>query len=431
MNNTRRFPVFPFAFFMLAAALSGCGKKTEPGTQAAGAEAEKIELVLMIDMATSPLVREKVIPMIRARFPGISIVSRIRDDAQVENCIKSSFAGGEKIDLVAFWPHQMRTLVDQGMALDLTPYLEADPAWKDSWIPETLEDGRFDGRYYALPYRISYPLLLVNKTIAARAGLDLRGEWTWDEFILACEKISALAGKPAEGGVYPLGINSIWASWFVRNGLMQIWDNDGELEAFTRGEIPFTDPRIQQCFENVKYLYDRRCLYPGPGALAATYDQTLSAFIRGKTAMMANVNGNAAAVKNIAAGAFDIAVMSWPNMGKPSQDRLLGSSDGYFIPANSRNPEAAVMVLKYLSSPDILRLYADEGRILPVKNIVSSNPDYPLYSRDIRKIHSTEIVNFSPELNDYIIYNTPAYYILYGGTAITELEKLRRTVKPW
>ena len=420
---------------ILAAALPGCAEKPAPGKesagQSAGKEAEKTEIVLMIELTTTPLVREKVIPMIRTRFPGISIVSKIRDDAQVENIIKNSFAGGERIDIVAFWPHQMRTFVDNGMALDLTPYLEADSAWKDSWIPETLEDGRFDGRYYALPYRISYPLLLVNRTIAVRADFDPRGEWTWDEFIRACEKISSHAGKPAEGGVYPLGINSIWASWFVRNGLMQIWDNDGELEAFTRGKIPFTDPRIKKCFENVKSLYDHNYLYPGPGALTTAYDQTLSAFVRGKIAMLANVNGNASAVKTMVAGTFDIAIMSWPNMGKPSQDRLLGSSDGYFIPANSRDPETALRVLKYLSSFDIIRLYADEGRIVPFKNIVSSNPDYPLYSAGIRKIHSTEIVNFSPELNDYIIYNIPAYYILYGGTAIAELEKLRSTVKPW
>ena len=89
MSKTRRFPVFPFVLAASALALSGCGGKAEKGKQAAGAEAEKIELVLMIELATSPLVREKVIPMIRARFPGISIVSRIRDDAQVENIIKN------------------------------------------------------------------------------------------------------------------------------------------------------------------------------------------------------------------------------------------------------------------------------------------------------------------------------------------------------
>jgi ABC-type glycerol-3-phosphate transport system substrate-binding protein len=439
MKRPQFFPVFPFAPLALAATiLAGCGGgKEKPGPDPAAA---KNELVLMIELATAPMVREKVLPMIRARFPEISIISRIRDDAQVENAVKSSFASGNNIDLVAFWPHQMRTFIDSGMALDLTPYLDADPVWKNSWIPETLEDGRFEGKNYALPYRISYPLLLVNRDIASRAGLVLQDQWTWDEFVRSCEKISALKSVtpggearsfPHEDKIYPLGINSTWACWFIRNGLMQIWDNDGELEAFTRGKIPFSDPKVKNVFENVKTLYDNNYLYPGKGSLTVTYDQVLSAFVQGKIAILANTNGNAAAVKSGAvSGAFEIAVMSWPNMGRPSRDNLLGSSDGYFIPANSRNPGKAVEILKYLCGPEILNLYAGEGRILPFKNIVSSNPDYPLYSRDIRKIRSREIVNFSPELNDYIIYNTPASFILYGDSAIAELEILRGTVKP-
>ncbi|MDR2095962.1 MAG: hypothetical protein LBP76_10665, partial [Treponema sp.] len=64
------------------------------------------------------------------------------------------------------------------------------------------------------------------------------------------------------------------------------------------------------------------------------------------------------------------------------------------------------------------------------KNILPTNPDYPLFSRDAGKIHSAEIVNYSSELNDYIIYNTPANYVLYGNEVLEELEVLRKTVKP-
>jgi ABC-type glycerol-3-phosphate transport system substrate-binding protein len=381
-------------------------------------------MVLMIETPTIPLVKEKILPLLQLRFPDITFVSKIRDDQQVKNVIKSSFVTGDAVDIVAFWPHQMRYFIDDGMALDLTPYLEADPDWWDSWLPGILEDGRFEGKQYALPYRISYPLFLVNRDIARQAELVLKDQWTWDEFIQACEQIKTRCSD----AVYPLGINAIWACWFIRNGLMQIWDTDNELEAFTRGEIPFTNPRIKQAFEKVKALYDNKYLYPGVGALTATYDQTFSAFARGKIAFLANVNGNAAAARNaIAPGGFEVGVMSWPAMGK---DYLLGGSDGYFIPSNTKHPEKAVEVLKYLTGSEILDLNAEEGRILTFKNIASSHPDYALYSRDAGKVRSREIVNFSAELNDYIIYNIPAYYILYGDKAVEELEVLRSTVNP-
>jgi ABC-type glycerol-3-phosphate transport system substrate-binding protein len=388
-------------------------------------ETKKIDMVLMIETEAISLIREKVLPLVRRRFPEINIRSRIREDAHVENIIKSSFVSGDSIDLVAFWPHQMRVFINNGMAMDLTPYLEADPAWRDSWIDGILEDGCFDGRNYALPYRTSYPLLQVNRDLAAQAGIELKEQWTWEEFIGTCEKIKKRTGA------YPLGINSTWSCWFVRNGLMQIWDTGAELEAFTRGEIPFTEPRIKKVFENVKTLYDREYLYPGRASLTATNDQVLAGFSQGKIAILANVNGNASiTINNIVAGAFKTAVVSWPNMGKPEQDHLLGSNDGYFIPSNSRYPGKAVEILKYLTSPEILRLYAEEGRIMAFKNILPTNPDYPLFSRDAGKIHSAEIVNYSSELNDYIIYNTPANYVLYGDEVLEELEVLRKTVKP-
>jgi ABC-type glycerol-3-phosphate transport system substrate-binding protein len=384
---------------------------------------EKPEMVLMIETESISLMREKIIPMIRSRFPGVNFSSKIRNDAQIENAVKNSFITGESIDIVAFWPHQMRSFIDAGMALDLTPYLEADPAWRDLWLPGVLQDGCFDGKNYALPYRSSYPLLLVNRSIAAEAGLVIKDQWTWEEFTAACRKIKDTTG------VYPLGINSIWSCWLVRNGLMQVWDTGEQLEAFTRGEIPFTDPRVKRVLENVKTLYDNNYLYPGQAALTVTNDQALAGFARGRIAILATTNGNAPLTRSMTAGAFETAVMSWPNMGTAAQDRLLGSNDGYFIPSNSKYPDKAIEVLKYLTSAEILKLYIDEGRIITFKNTDSSNIDYPLYNRDAGKVYPVEIVNFSSELNDYIIYNIPANYILYGDEAIADLEILRATVK--
>jgi ABC-type glycerol-3-phosphate transport system substrate-binding protein len=424
MNKRRLFlPFLALTGICAALPLSAGGRSFK---ESGKPEAKKIDMVLMIETeAVSLTIREKVLPMVRARFPDINISSRIRDDAHVENVIKNSFVSGDSVDLVLFWPHQMRTFIDNGMALDLSPYLEADPAWRDSWIDGVLEDGRFDGKNYAVPFRTTYPLLQVNRELAAGAGVELKEQWTWEEFTDACEKIKR------HTGAYPLGINSIWGCWLVRNGLMQIWGTDAELEAFTRGEIPFTEPRIKKVFENVKTLYDREYLYPGRAALTVTNDQVLSGFARGKIAILANVNGSASlTINNVVAGAFETAVVSWPNMGKPGQDHLLGSNDGYFIPSNSRYPGKAVEILKYLTGPEILRLYAEEGRIITFKTISPSNPDYPLFSRDTGKVHSPEIVNYSSELNDYIIYNIPANYILHGDEVLGELEALRKTVKP-
>jgi ABC-type glycerol-3-phosphate transport system substrate-binding protein len=405
--------------FGIVANVSSCNRSDK-----AKAAAEKTEMVLMIETSSRALMRERIVPMIKEKFPEVNFVSKVRDDAQVEKNVKTAFIAGESIDIVTFWPHQMRVFTEGNMALDLTPYLKNDTAWQGQWMDGALESGNIDGKYVNVPYSTSYPLFQINKEIAEKAGVVIKDRWTWEEFLEACQKIKA------NTDAFPVGVNSTWGCWFIRNGFMQIWDNETELASFSRGEIPFTDPRVKKVFDNVKALYDNNYMYPGEGALTATNDQILSAFARGKIAILANVNGNAGkAIRETVAGAFEVAVMSWPNMGKPEMYHILGGNEGYFVSANTKNPDKAVEVLKFVTSPEVFQLWADDGKIVPVKGIQSSDPDYALYARDSHAVYPVEVVQFSSEINDYIIYNTPANYVLYGETSLTELEDIRKTVK--
>jgi ABC-type glycerol-3-phosphate transport system substrate-binding protein len=388
---------------------------------------QKLDMVLMIETAsTGALMNDQIFPKVKEKFPDVNFILKLRDDAQVEKAVKTAFIGGEAIDIVDFWPHQMRVFTEGNMALDLSSYLNTDTQWRNSWAPGSLEVGNISGKYVAVPYRSTYPLIQVNKAILERAGVTVKEQWTWAEFTDACQKVKALG----DANIFPFGINSTWGCWLIRNGILQIFDTEAELERFNRGEIPFTDPRIKQVCDNVKGLYDAKYMYPGDGALTATNDQVLSAFARGRIAMLGNVNGNAGkTVRDTVNGAFEVVTISWPRMGKPEMDHLLGGNEGYFISANTKNPAKTVEVLKYLTSTEILQLWANDGKIVPFQGIKSSDPDYAFYGKDASKVYPVEIVQFSSEINDYIIYNMPANYVLYGEQALKELEELRGTVK--
>jgi ABC-type glycerol-3-phosphate transport system substrate-binding protein len=318
----------------------------------------------------------------------------------------------------------MKIFTESNMALDLTPYLNADSQWKSVWSPGAIESGNIDGKYVAVSYRTTYPLIQINKSLFEKAGVPVKDKWTWNEFVDACNKIKA------NTDVFPFGINSVWGCWLVRNGLLQIWDAEEEMEAFNRGDISFSDSRVKKVFENVDALYKSNYIYPGEGALTTSNDQVLSAFARGRVAMIGNVNGNAMkTVKDTVAGAFEVATVSWPNMGNPASFRLLGGNDGYFIPANTKNPDKTVEVLKYLTSFEILQLWADDGKIVPSGKVVSSDANYAAYGKDASSVVATEIIQISSEINDYIVNNTPANYVLYGEKSLAELEDIRKTIK--
>jgi xylobiose transport system substrate-binding protein len=61
--------------------------------------------------------------------------------------------------------------VRRGQLMDLTQKLQADAAWKNSFLPAVLGAGAIDGRYYGIPLRGMQPVLLFyNKTMFAEQG---------------------------------------------------------------------------------------------------------------------------------------------------------------------------------------------------------------------------------------------------------------------
>lgn len=403
---------------MLVAGTMTAGLAAGPAQVALADSKDQIELVTMIENPEVPVTKE-IVKKMEEKFPEVKFVNKKWDQSQVEKSVKTAFAAGEAIDIVQYWPNQMKNFTSSDMALDLTPYLDADEEWKNSWVESTLEVGNFDGKYVSVPFGTVYPLLQVNADILEEAGVEIKSQWTWEEFTDACKAIKEKTGK------FPLGVKAENACWFIRNGLMQVWENQEELDSFNAGEISFTDERVKKVFDDVKALYDENYLYPGEGAVSATQDQVLAAFGAGEIAMFCNVNNQCGLAKEAADGAFDIQLISWPNMGSPEMDYLLGGSDGFFIPANSQNADKAVEVLKYLTSPEILQMYADAGNVVPVSGIDSADPDYALYGTDASKVYPTEPIGISPEMFDYIVYKTPTNYLLYGEQCLEELEELR------
>lgn len=426
------------AVSMVAAMLGGCGgsenaaetvqdKQESSGETAADKATDStpvntadtdMEMVLMIENPEIPVTSD-VVKKVQEKFPDIKFISKTWDQSQIEKSVKTAFAAGEAVDIVQYWPNQMKNFTTSDMALDLTPYLEADQDWKSTWVEGALEVGVFDNKNVAVPFGTVYPLLQVNTELMKKAGVEVKDQWTWNELVDACEKIKE------NTDAFPLGVKADNACWFVRNGLMQCWDNQDELDKFNAGEISFTDSRVKEVFDKIKGLYDKSYLYPGEGAVSATQDQITAAFAQGQVAMFANTNNQCGIAKEAANGAFDVEIISWPNMGKEDMNYLLGGSDGFFITANTKYPDKAVEVLKYLTSTEILQMYADSGNVVPVRGIKSADPDYELYGVDAAKVYPTEPIGISPEMFDYIVYNTPSNYLFYGDTCLDELEALR------
>ncbi|MDC7288022.1 extracellular solute-binding protein [Blautia schinkii] len=383
------------------------------------AYADKVELTLMIQSPVDPW-QEELGNMVKEKFPEYDLTLKTWDEGTAEQTIKTAYAADQAIDVVGYWPTYMKKFEGTGIPMDLTKYLEEDEAWKASFGESALEVGTTDEGILAVPVNTSYPLFQINKSIFEEAGIEIPDEMSWDEFTEICAKIK-------ESGKTPLSVQSDWAAWFVRNGLMQCWKDDAELDSFIAGEISFKDERVVKAIENVADLYNNDYVYPGgKEAVTTSADDALSAFVNGDVAIYCNVNGNSANAADKVGDKFEIGVVSWPGMAENDEmNHLLGSAFGYMVMSNTKYPEEAVEVLKYITGDEVQQMVADKGGIVVNQNVTSDDVNYQLYSKDADKIYPDEIINLSSEIFDNIVYNQPSNYLYNGEAAIDELETLR------
>jgi ABC-type glycerol-3-phosphate transport system substrate-binding protein len=344
------------------------------------------------------------------------------DFANLEKVIKTGIASGTPADIYMFWPQNMKTFVQAGQALDLTPYLEANNGeWKKTFNPNLLEIANYDGKYYNVPVSSNFSVLFVNKAIFEQAGVAIPGEWNWEEFMAACKTIKE------KTGVFPFAIQRVIQEWPYRNGLLSLAKKENKLEELAQGKVPATDPIFRIPLQNIKELYDKQYWYPGQGALTTTKEEAYAAFMQGKVAMLAEVATDTAKIfADAKANNIDAAVVAWPAMG--GENVILGGADGFFIPSNAPHKEEAVEVLKTFLSTEVQQIHADEG--YPAANIKvkvqneAMNQVIGLASH----IYPYEFMALSPKISDYIMKEMIPNYLL-GQASLEEilnkLEQLR------
>lgn len=426
---------------MLAGCLAGCGNAgngqtadtgaAETSTESAGGEtaegekgnsapaAGKIELTLMITNETDPWA-EAVKEMVEAKFSDYSLTFKNWDEPTVEQTVKTAFAADQAIDVVLYWPTYMKKFEGTGIPMELSSYMESDADWKGGFTEGALEVGITDEGLLSIPNSTNYPVLQVNTDILEEAGIELKENMNWEEFMELCEKIKAY-------GKTPVAVQKDWAGWFVRNAFLQCWDSKEELDKFIAGEISFKDEKLVKAADNIANMYNSDYVYPGgKEAVMTSADDAQAAFINGDAVIFCNVVANCQAVSAEVGDRFSIGVSSWPSMA-PTEDTnvLLGSAGGFMVMSNTKHPEEAVEVLKYLTDKEVFQVMADMGAIVPSTEVTSSDENYQLYSRDSNKVYPDEVINLSSEIFDNMVYNQPSNYLYNGEAALDELEALR------
>lgn len=302
---------------------------------------------------------QNIVAGFESQNPDIHVEIVPVDFDNAEQVIKTGIASGDPVDVSFFWGSQINSFADNGMALDLTPYLtENNNEWLDTFVPAYIDCGKVDGKYYAVSYQPVIETIFYNKDLFSQYNVEIPK--TYDEFVKACQTFQ-------ENGIYGLG------NWNGQNHQLlqqayQYMANDGTLETYTSGKGDFTKCEgLRKALQNIKELYDAGYWYPGEGALTSTKDQTQAAFYQGKIAMLYDAGSNAG---TYAANAdFEVGILPFPYVQEGGKYALNTVTNALFIPSNAKHKEEAVRFIKYYTSDAGIAEIIKSGRLPSTKSM--------------------------------------------------------------
>lgn len=171
---------------ILAMLLGCCGVSERQETQLNGkTEIKKIRFSGKVLEYTSS---DRMMEKLQEKFSNKYTIETLPAEWQnQEKIVRREIISGKPCDIYNF---EMKDIILlDGMALDLKPYLDADPDWKSQFRPSALKQACVNGRILAVPWESNFPVILANKEILNRSGITIPESWTYEEFENACEKI--------------------------------------------------------------------------------------------------------------------------------------------------------------------------------------------------------------------------------------------------
>ena len=111
--------------------------------------------------------------------PGVTIEHEGLESADARTKLAVEMASGNPPDVAFMVLGLAREYSEQGLLLDLAPYVQADPEWESIYTPTAISSVTFNGGMYLIPSQAHYGGLFYNPAVLQEAGFDGPAE-TWD-----------------------------------------------------------------------------------------------------------------------------------------------------------------------------------------------------------------------------------------------------------
>jgi ABC-type glycerol-3-phosphate transport system substrate-binding protein len=365
----------------------------------------------VVEYTSGPMMTDAVIEMLKDEY----VVEAIQVDwGNQDQVIRTGIASGDPMDVYNYTPNAMPNFPD--MALDLKPYLDADPEWASQFNQGAIDAGTYDGKVLNVPWEQNFPVVLANKTILDELGIVIPETWTIEEFSVVAQKIK-------DAGYYPFAnaMDHNRAAWLFRNALLSVVASQGDAENFDPNNFDLASDASREALVAVKSLFDNDFMYPGVGAVTVKGDEVKAGFYQGKVLMMTEI---AAGAKQSSLPAdFEVVTVPWPSAGEVPA--INGVYNGFFIPQNAHNIEGAIAAIKAFTSEKVQAIHGAEGYIPANNKVQITDPFVNAVLQSAKYIKGE--YTYTTEQNHYFQQGIIPDLILGGGVVacLAELDALQ------
>lgn len=260
--------------------------------------------------------------------------------------LQADFATGQAPDIFAVWPGDLiKGFIEKGLIMNLTPYLEEDVQWFESfqyselWKPVTYGEA-----IYGLPVEGITEQLMINKEVFASE--DLLPPETFLEWLTLCRVLN-------EREIIPLDISGWLDLSFLYQSLIAVLESEGISN----------NPKVDALYKLIE-LYEAGGFSLHNDMRQDTH-RSGEKLMEGKAAMM--INGSWAINEVHHELGENLELMPFPSIEKGSGSTMifgLGSTTYYISEDPTRSPEERAELInlaKHLtSSRTVSKTVADE-----------------------------------------------------------------------
>ncbi|WP_323959661.1 extracellular solute-binding protein [Arthrobacter sp. JZ12] len=365
---------------VLGATLSACGSGGSGGNSAGGDSNLRFSW-----WGSDPrhVANQEIIDMFEAENEGITIEGEYSDFSGYWDKLATTTAGRDAPDVITMDEKYLQEYAGRGALADLSTLDALDTSKFDD---AALNLGRYEDGLYGLTTGQNAYVLMVNKDLFAKAGVEVPDDttWTWDDYYRISEELQQKLGGDIVGTDY--GAQDVDLRVWLRQQGENLYD-DAE-----PGKVGYSPENVESWFEHLLTVRD------SGGPSAARYTEEMSGsfeaggFATNRAAMGWYWSNQLSALRE--ASGSDVAMLRFPSHNGEADDNGMyyKASMYWSISSQSDDQEAAAEFVNYLANnPDAAKkMLVDRG--------VPANPDMAEAIEPELDENDQSVVNFLDEI---------------------------------